>query len=133
MFKIISLVLFIFVSEAYATEIKVKLTAYCSCEKCCSWHTTSAGVPVFNSTGKPKVVGVTACGVQAREGLTLAMPKGFAFGTHVYLKDGTLLGVCEDRGGAIKEKDGYVCIDVYMDTHKKALQHGVQWTTVVVR
>ena len=109
-----------------------KLTAYCPCEKCCSWHWRD-GKRYFNrrpSVEKPYKL--TASGAYARQGLTLAMPKEYSYGTHVYTKGGNLLGVNEDRGGAIKRKDGYIVIDVYMDSHKKALEHGVKWTFVLI-
>ena len=67
----------------------------------------------------------------AREGLTLAMPKEFPFGTHVYTEDGKLFGVVEDRGGKIyTESDNTIRIDVYMDDHQKASIAGVKWIIV---
>jgi 3D (Asp-Asp-Asp) domain-containing protein len=104
---------------------RIKLTHYCSCQKCCSWHYNDKGQPVFNlRPNVVKIIGQTASGVIAKQGVTLAMPKQFPFGTELYVK-GTLLGICQDRGGAIKVKDNLICIDVYMDSHKEALKKGV--------
>jgi len=107
-------------TSVYAGEIQwAKITAYCACTKCCGDY-------------PGKVRGLTSSGAMAREGLTLAMPKSYPYGVHVYLADGTLLGIKEDIGGAIRTTKGYICIDVYMTTHKKALIHGVQYKYVYI-
>jgi len=122
--KLLSIILLSF-SSLCADTITAELTAYCSCQKCCSWHFGKDGLPKFDLRPKQtKIVGQTASGAIARQGLTLAMPKGFAFGTHVYDSKGNLVGVCEDRGGAIKIKSGIVRIDVYFSSHKDALVFG---------
>lgn len=77
-------------------------TAYCPCKKCCG-----------------KTDGITASGVKATEGRTIAADiKKLPFGTSVYI-DGHKYTV-EDRGGAIKGNR----IDIYFDTHAEALQYG---------
>lgn len=87
-------------------------TAYCPCEKCCGkW-----------AKNRPNGVVYTASGEIAQEGITLAadwnvLPRG----TKVEIKD---IGfrVVQDRGGAIRGNR----IDVYFDSHQKALEFGVQ-------
>lgn len=81
-----------------------KLTAYCACIKCCG-----------------KTDGITASGVRAREGVTVAADtRILPFGTKIII-DGHEYTV-QDRGGAIKENR----IDVYFDHHQEALEFGVQ-------
>lgn len=112
----------LFLSLAWTGQAEEKiaiLTAYCPCIKCCG-----------DFPGK--VRGQTASGKMAKEGRTLAMPKEFRFGTEVYL-DGKLLGICEDRGGAIKMKDGKVKIDVYIDSHERALEFGKKEVKIKIK
>jgi 3D (Asp-Asp-Asp) domain-containing protein len=109
-------------------EYNAIFTAYCSCQKCCSWHIGKDGKPKFNlRPNVTKIVGQTASGNTAQAHHTLAAPKGYAFGTKIYIDfhgHNVLLGVVEDRGGAIHQKDGIVRIDIYFDSHKKALEFG---------
>jgi 3D (Asp-Asp-Asp) domain-containing protein len=60
------------------------------------------------------------------------MPRSFQFGTRVY-SDGKLMGICEDRGGAIKMKGGKVRIDIYMGSHKEALKFGKREVIVEIK
>lgn len=99
--------------------VMARVTAYCPGKCCCGDY-----------AGKKR--GQTASGKMAKQGRTLAMPRGIPFGTQV-LEDGKLLGVCEDRGGAIKAEEGYICIDVYMDSHAHAVEHGVRWSVVTIK
>lgn len=98
--------------------IKAKLTAYCACVKCCG-----------DFPGK--IQGQTASGTMAKAGRTLALPKFFPFGAEVWDGD-MLLGICEDRGGAIKIQEDIVKIDVYYGTHAAALAHGVKEKVLLV-
>ena len=85
-----------------------KLTAYCACEKCCG-----------------KCDGITASGVKAVEGITIAADtKVLPFNTKVII-DGHEYTV-QDVGGAIKGNR----IDVYFDSHQKALDFGVQYKEI---
>ena len=86
-----------------------KITAYCSCSKCCG-----------KSTGR------TASGTKATAGRTVAAPSNFAFGTKLNI--GGHIYTVEDRGGAIKGNK----IDIYMNSHQAALQWGVRYLTVSV-
>ena len=86
---------------------KYKLTAYCACMKCCG-----------------KTDGITASGIKAKEGVTIAADTSLPFGTKILI-DGHEYTV-QDRGGAIKGNK----IDVYFDSHQKTLEFGVQYKEI---
>ena len=86
-----------------------KITAYCSCSKCCG-----------------KATGRTASGTQATAGRTVAAPAKFAFGTKLNI--GGNVYTVEDRGGAIKGNR----IDIFVSSHSAALQWGVRYLPVSV-
>ncbi len=86
-----------------------KITAYCSCNKCCG-----------SSTGK------TASGTKATPGKTVATSSKFAFGTKLNI--GGHIYTVEDRGGAISGNR----IDVYVSSHAQALQWGVKYLPVSI-
>lgn len=86
-----------------------KITAYCSCAKCCG-----------------KTTGRTASGTQATAGRTVAAPAKFAFGTKLNI--GGHIYTVEDRGGAIQGNR----IDIYVGSHSAALQWGVKYLPVSV-
>ena len=86
-----------------------KITAYCSCSKCCG-----------------KTTERTASGTQATAGRTVAAPSKFAFGTKLNI--GGHIYTVEDRGGAIKGNR----IDIYVSSHSAALQWGVKYLPVSV-
>ena len=96
-------------STASANGETYKITAYCSCSKCCG-----------------KATGRTASGTQATAGRTVAAPSRFAFGTKLNI--GGQIYTVEDRGGAIKGNR----IDIYVDSHSAALQWGVRYLPVSV-
>jgi 3D (Asp-Asp-Asp) domain-containing protein len=81
-----------------------KLTAYCSCSKCCG-----------------KSDGITASGTKATAGRTVAA-KGIPFGTRLMINGETY--IVEDRGV------GSGVIDIYFDSHSEALNFGVQYAKV---
>lgn len=85
-----------------------KITAYCSCSKCCG-----------------KKTGRTASGTKATAGRTVAA-SNFKFGTKLKINGKTY--VVEDRGGAVKGNK----IDVYMNSHSAALAWGVKYLPVEV-
>ena len=87
---------------------KYLITYYCACKLCCG-----------------KDDGITASGVKAKAGRTIAMDISVPFGTKVKIgnKDGY---VVEDRGGAVKGKH----IDVFCSSHKLALKKGRQYKKV---
>lgn len=99
-------------TSGYATTAqsgRYKVTAYCSCAKCCG-----------------KTNGMTASGVRATSGHTVAAPSTFAFGTQLEI-NGQVYTV-EDRGGAIQGNR----IDIYMDSHSQALAWGSRYVEVQV-
>lgn len=86
-----------------------KITAYCSCAKCCG-----------KSTGR------TAMGTHATAGRTVAASSKFAFGTKLNINGHTY--TVEDRGGAINGNK----IDIYVNSHAEALAWGVRYLPVDV-
>ena len=86
-----------------------KVTAYCSCAKCCG-----------------KTTGITASGTKATAGRTVAASGQFAFGTKLIINGQEY--TVEDRGGAIRGNR----IDVYMNSHAEALAWGVKYLPVQV-
>lgn len=88
-----------------------KFTAYCPCSKCCG-----------------KSDGITKIGVKATQGRTIAVdPKVIPLGSIVII-DGHEY-IAEDVGGSIKENR----IDLFFDSHKEALDFGVQYKEVFVK
>lgn len=91
-------------------ETKIfKVTAYCSCSKCCG-----------------KQTGITASGTRATAGRTIATSGQYSFGTKLLI-NGNVYTV-EDRGGAIQGNR----IDIYMNSHAEALAWGVKYLPVQV-
>lgn len=88
-----------------------RLTAYCNCKKCCGkW----AG-------------GATASGTMPSANRTIAVDTDIiAFGTKVIINGNTY--IAEDTGSAIYGNR----IDIYFDTHKEAVNFGVQYAEVFV-
>ena len=97
-------------SDKSAGKTKIyKITAYCSCAKCCG-----------------KSNGITASGKRAKAGRTIAAPRGFRFGTKLSINGKTY--IVEDRGGAIKGNR----IDLYVNSHSEALRWGVKYLPVKI-
>lgn len=86
-----------------------KVTAYCSCAKCCG-----------------KATGRTASGTRATAGRTVAASGQFSFGTQLNI--GGHVYTVEDRGGAINGNR----IDIFVNSHSEALQWGVRYLPVNV-
>ena len=132
----------VFVSQGCATarirppagktpkEIKMEVTAYCNCGKCCSWRRNWYGRPVQSSgsaKGRPKKIGMTASGRRAGWGTIAADPKYYPFGTIMYVP-GYGYARVEDTGGAIKGDH----IDIWFPSHPRAQAWGKQKLTVKV-
>lgn len=81
---------------------RYETTAYCACVKCCG-----------------KTDGITASGVKATAGRTIAADTSLPFGAEVYINGHKY--TVEDRGGAIKGKKK---IDIYFDSHAEAIEYG---------
>lgn len=93
-----------------------KLTAYCSCEKCCGeWALNRPK----DENGKDIVYGSTGTVLVA--GTSIAVdPSVIPYGSQVEINGHTY--TAHDTGGAIKGNR----IDVYFDNHQDALNFGVQ-------
>lgn len=97
-----------------------KLTAYCSCYKCC-------GKWAYNrpkdENGKEIVYG--SIGEKLIAGTSIAVdPSVIPYGSEVVING--KLYIAQDCGGAIKGNR----IDVYFDDHDEALKFGVQYANV---
>ena len=98
-------------SSSSDDSVKIfKVTAYCPCSKCCGKFTG----------------GQTSSGKKATSGRTVAASSQYSFGTKLLINGKEY--VVEDRGGAIKGNR----IDIYMDSHSKALAWGVKYLPVKV-
>lgn len=97
------------VTSSTGTTKIFKVTAYCSCAKCCG-----------------KTTGITASGTKATAGRTVAASGQFAFGTKLIINGQEY--TVEDRGGAIQGNR----IDIYMNSHAEALAWGVKYLPVQV-
>lgn len=87
------------------------ITAYCGCYDCCG-----------------KTDGITASGVKAEQGVTIAADTNvLPFGTKVYI-DGVGERIVQDRGGAIKGNR----LDLYFSDHQSALNFGRQTRKVII-
>ena len=109
---------------AEAVERVLLTTAYCKCGRCCEWHRTWYGRPVYSSgrnKGRRKRVGITASGVMAQRGTIAADTSRYPFGTVMYV-EGYGYGRVEDRGGAVKGEH----IDLFFRTHGQATAWGRQ-------
>lgn len=91
-----------------ATKV-YKVTAYCSCSKCCG-----------------KSNGLTAMGTKATAGRTVAASSKFAYGTKLNINGHTY--TVEDRGGSINGDK----IDIYVNSHAEALAWGVRYLPVSI-
>ena len=97
-----------------------KLTAYCSCEKCCGKWALNRPT---DENGKDIVYGSTGTVLVA--GTSIAVdPSVIPYGSQVEINGHTY--TAHDTGGAIKGNR----IDVYFDNHQEALNFGVQYAEV---
>lgn len=115
------------VSEKEEPELEslgeFKLTAFCSCERCCSHWALNRPV---DESGNQIVIG--ASGEQLIEGVSIAVDKEvIPYGTTVVINGKEY--IAHDCGGAIKENR----IDVYFENHQDALEFGVQHAEVFVK
>ena len=95
-----------------------KLTAYCSCEKCC-------GIWAYN---RPNGIVYGAIGEELKENYSIAVdPDVIPYRSEVIINGKTYKA--QDCGGAIKGNR----IDVYMNDHNDALKFGVQYAEVFVK
>ena len=86
------------------------ITAYCACYDCCNKRPTDKGY------------GITASGVKAQQGITVAADISILpFGTKICI-DGVGERIVQDTGSAIKGKK----IDLYFENHQEAWNFGRQ-------
>jgi len=105
--------------EVYLGEFK--LTAYCPCEECCEGWADKRPVDDF---GNILVIG--AAGTILEEGKSIAVdPKVIPYGTKVII-EGYGEYIAADRGVSGKE------IDIYMEDHERADEHGVKYAEVYI-
>jgi 3D (Asp-Asp-Asp) domain-containing protein len=97
-----------------------RLTAYCSCQKCCGkWALNRPK----DENGNDIVYG--ASGERLYQGVSIAVdPKVIPYGSFVEFDGHTY--TAHDCGGAIKGNR----IDVYFESHEDALQFGAQYKEV---
>ncbi len=111
--------------EREKKTVRMVVTAYCSCQKCCGWKRSIWSCwlfPVYSSgpnKGKRKKVGITADGTKAKKGVIAADIRRYPFGTEMYIP-GYGWGVVHDKGKDIKGNH----IDVFFESHKKAMEWG---------
>jgi len=95
-------------SAATSPTIRMKVTAYCPCKKCCGkWAD-----------------GITASGAKA-QGKLIAAPKEIPFGTWINVP-GYGWAEVKDRGGSIKRNR----LDVFFESHQEALEWGVKYLEI---
>ena len=99
-----------------------KLTAYCSCYKCCDeWALNRP----LDENGNEIVIG--ASGAVLEPGKSIAVDSDIIpYGSIVSINGKEY--IAHDCGGAIKQNR----IDVYFDDHKEALKFGVQYEEVFI-
>lgn len=99
-----------------------RLTAYCSCEKCCDYWAT---IRPKDEQGNPIVY--TASGAIAQENHTVAVdPTLIPYGTKLLING--KIYVAEDCGGAIEGNR----IDIYFSSHEEAVKFAVQYAEVFI-
>lgn len=98
-------------------EVSAVITAYCPCAKCCgNW-----------AYHRPNGVVYTASGAVARTGVTVGVnPNVIPYGAHILI-DGHEY-IAQDTGNGLANG---VHIDIYCNSHKEALQIGLQKKTIV--
>jgi len=96
--------------------VRMRVTAYCACRRCCGKFAD----------------GITASGHKIRRGDAFsAADKRYSFGTEMVVagyNNGKPIKVL-DRGGAIRGNR----LDVFFNSHRKAMQWGVKYIDVKVR
>lgn len=101
---------------------RFKLTAYCSCRKCCGSYADNRPV---DENGETIVYG--SIGVRLKAGVSIAVDPGvIPYGTDVVINGHTY--TAHDTGGNIVGNR----IDVYFDDHQEAWDFGTQYAEVFV-
>ncbi len=90
----------------------ITITAYCACKLCCGSHAT----------------GLTADGHKPVQGVTVAVARSVAFGSHIHINGLTNDFIAMDR--LARRFDNR--IDIYFRSHKDALRFGKQTNNVTI-
>lgn len=100
------------------TYIEFKVTAYCSCEKCCGvWATKRGDGPVYGAAGKELI-----------QNYSVAVDRDlYEFGT-IFVDENGNEYEAADVGGAVKGNH----LDLYMSDHQEALNWGVKTLELAV-
>ena len=99
-----------------------KLTAYCSCVKCCGRWALNRPI---DENGNEIVYGAT--GERLIAGVSIAVdPNVIPYNTEVIINGHVYKA--QDCGGAINGNE----IDIYFDNHQEALDFGVQYSEVFI-
>jgi len=112
-------------------EVKMVVTGYCACHRCCGWRRNWLGQPVYAGgalAGKRKKVGICADGTKARGGTIAADTRYYSFGRRMYVP-GYGYGTVHDRGKGIQ---GAARLDVFFKSHRRALRWGRRSVVVTV-
>ena len=114
------------------SRVTMVVTGYCNCGSCCGWRRNwwKLGRPEYDYgplKGKPKRIGITASGTEAKLGTIAADPKVFPFGTRLRVP-GYGVGTVEDIGGAIQGRH----IDLWFPSHVTARRWGRKELTIEV-
>lgn len=97
-----------------------RLTAYCSCQKCCGYWAT---VRPVDENGKEIVYG--SSGEVLTAGVSVAVDTSvIPYGSELLI-NGTKY-IAHDTGSGINGN----CIDIYHDDHQKAVEFGLQYAEV---
>lgn len=87
----------------------------------------TSGIESTGKTSSDPAYKITASGKKVKEGVTLACPKQYSFGTIVMIK-GIGERICSDRGGSIYGEH----FDLYVNDYDTAIKFGVQHRTVKI-
>lgn len=97
---------------------KYRITAYCSCEKCCgSW-----------AKDRPGGIVKGAAGIELTPGVSVASP--LPFGTELYIAGYGEVIVQDRTANWVVEKYNGEIVDIYFNNHEEALNFGVKYANV---
>lgn len=99
-----------------------RLTAYCSCKKCCKQWAENRPLDEF---GNEIVYGASGAVLEAGKSIAVD-PDVIPYGTTVIINGHEY--IAQDCGGSIKGS----CIDIYFDSHEEACNFGIQYAEVFI-
>lgn len=113
-------------TTANVTPIEFRVTAYCSCDKCCGKWAYGRDRDL---NGEEIVRG--ASGNRLEVGVSCASP--LPFGTEIELDDIGTVVVHDRTADWVVDKHGTNIIDVYVNDHSEASKFGVQYLEGVIK